>query len=42
VLKFTTYFLTAICFPAANHLHRRIAAMEIQKTTTDSMTRATS
>jgi hypothetical protein len=27
----TTYFLTAISFPATSHLHRCIAATEIQK-----------
>jgi hypothetical protein len=27
----TTYFLTAISFPATNHLHRCLAATEIQK-----------
>src|SRR5271157_1618515 len=37
-LSFTTYFLTEISLPATNHLHRRIAATEIQKNTTDSMT----
>ena len=40
-LSFTTYFLTEISLPATNHLHRRIAATEIQKNTTDSMTLAT-
>ncbi len=40
-LNFTTYFLTEISLPATNHLHRRIAATEIQKNTTDSMTLAT-
>ncbi len=41
-LNFTTYFLTEISLPDTNHLHRRIAATEIQKNTTDSMTLATS
>src|SRR5208337_2061395 len=41
-LSFTTYFLTEISLPATNHLHRRIAATEIQKNTADSMTLATS
>src|SRR5208337_608287 len=41
-LSFTTYFLTAISFPATNHLHRLILATEIQKNATDSMTLATS
>src|SRR5271165_7132514 len=41
-LSFTTYFLTEISLPATNHLHRRIAATEIQKNTTDSRTLATS
>ncbi len=41
-LNFTTYFLTEISLPATNHLHRRIAATEIQKNTTNSMTLATS
>src|SRR5208337_4863450 len=40
-LNLTTYFLTEISLPATNHLHRRIAATEIQKNTTDSMTLAT-
>ena len=40
-LSFTTYFLTAISFPDANHLHRLILATEIQKNTTISMTLAT-
>jgi hypothetical protein len=30
-LSLTTYFLTAISFPATNHLHRWLAATEIQK-----------
>jgi len=34
--------LTEISLPATNHLHRRIAATEIQKNTADSMTLATS
>src|SRR5271165_6430515 len=38
-LNLTTYFLTAaISLPATNHLHRRIAATEIQKNTAPSMT----
>ena len=41
-LNFTTYFLTEISLPATNHLHRRIAATEIQKNTADSMTLVTS
>src|SRR5271165_1653092 len=40
-LSFTTYFLTEISLPATNHLHRRIAATEIQKNSTDAMTLAT-
>src|SRR5271157_3802379 len=40
-LNFTTYFLTEISLPATNHLHRRIAATEIQKNTADSMTLVT-
>src|SRR5271167_3739012 len=40
-LNLTTYFLTAISFPATNHLCRRIAVAEIQKNATDSMTLAT-
>src|SRR5271166_4542949 len=40
-LSFTTYFLTEISLPATNHLHRRIAATEIQRNSTDSMTLAT-
>jgi hypothetical protein len=40
-LNLTTYFLTAISFPATNHLHRRITVAEIQKNATDSMTLAT-
>src|SRR5208337_3972172 len=40
-LSFTTYFLTEISLPATNHLHRRIAATEIQKNTADSTTLAT-
>src|SRR6202030_3631553 len=38
----TTYFLTAISFPATNHLHRWLAATEIQKLPSFSMTEATS
>src|SRR5271169_2089901 len=38
----TTYFLTAISFPATNHLHRWLAATEIQKLPSFSMTGATS
>jgi len=34
--------LTEISLPATNHLHRRIAATEIQKNTADSMTLVTS
>jgi hypothetical protein len=30
-LNRTTYFLTAISFPTTNHLHRCLAATEIQK-----------
>ena len=41
-LNFTTHFLAEISLPATNHLHRRIAATEIQKNTTDSMTLVTS
>src|SRR5208283_3304497 len=41
-LSFTTYFLTAISFPATNHLHRLIPATEIQKNATVSMTLGTS
>ncbi len=37
----TTYFLTAISFPATNHLHRWLAATEIQKLPSFSMTGAT-
>src|ERR1700693_85356 len=37
----TTYFLTAISFPATNHLHRWLAATEIQKLPSFSMTEAT-
>jgi hypothetical protein len=36
----TTYFLTAISFPATNHLHRWLAATEIQKLPSFSMTEA--
>src|SRR5208337_804837 len=42
MVNFTTYFLPAISFPATNHLHRCIAATEIQRNTSDSRTRATS
>src|SRR5271157_4794273 len=42
MVNFTTYFLPAISFPATNHLHRCIAATEIQRNTPDSRTRATS
>ena len=38
----TTYFLTAISFPATNHLRIWLAAAEIQKNATFSRTRATS
>jgi hypothetical protein len=38
----TTYFLTAISFPATNHLPRWLAATEIQKLPSFSMTGATS
>ena len=41
-LNFTTHFLAEISLPATNHLHRRIAATEIQKNTTDLMTLVTS
>src|SRR5580692_9148383 len=37
----TTYFLTAISFPATNHLHRWLAATVIQKLPSFSMTGAT-
>src|ERR1700675_4325560 len=40
-LNRTTYFLTAISFPATNHLHRWLAATEIQKLPSFSMTGAT-
>src|SRR5208337_2728651 len=40
-LNFTTYFLTAISFPATNHLRRCLTATEIQKNTPHSRTRAT-
>ena len=36
----TTYFLTAISFPATNHLYRWLAATEIQKLPSFSMTEA--
>ena len=38
----TTHFLTAISFPATNHLRPGLAAAEIQKNATFSRTRATS
>src|SRR5450432_4183242 len=41
-LNRTTYFLTAISFPTANHLRRCLAAREIQKLPSFSMTGATS
>jgi hypothetical protein len=41
VLNRTTYFLTAISFPTTNHLHRCLAATEIQKLPSFSMTGAT-
>src|SRR6266581_5451025 len=41
-LNRTTYFLTAISFPTTNHLHRCLAATEIQKLPSFSMTGATS
>src|SRR5208282_3352910 len=41
-LNRTTYFLTAISFPTTNHLHRCLAATEIQKLPSFSMTAATS
>src|SRR5271166_2085331 len=41
-LSLTTYFLTAISFPATNQLHRPCATTEIQKNATESMTLATS
>jgi hypothetical protein len=40
-LNRTTYFLTAISFPTTNHLHRCLAATEIQKLPSFSMTGAT-
>ena len=40
-LNFTTYFLTAISFPATNHLRTCLAAAESQKNTIFSRTRAT-
>ena len=40
-LNRTTYFLTAISFPITNHLHRCLAATEIQKLPSYSMTGAT-
>src|SRR5271169_5832915 len=42
LLSRTTYFLTAISFPATNQLHRPCATTEIQKNATESMTLATS
>src|SRR5258708_8793258 len=41
-LNRTPYFLTAISFPTTNHLHRCLAATEIQKLPSFSMTGATS
>src|SRR5271170_2949579 len=41
-LNRTAYFLTAISFPTTNHLHRCLAATEIQKLPSFSMTGATS
>src|SRR6478672_7557961 len=41
-LNRTTYFLTAISFRTTNHLHRCLAATEIQKLPSFSMTGATS
>src|SRR5271169_172905 len=40
-LNRTTYFLTTISFPTTNHLHRCLAATEIQKLPSFSMTGAT-
>src|SRR3954452_9250270 len=40
-LNRTTYFLTEISFPTTNHLHRCLAATEIQKLPSFSMTGAT-
>src|ERR1700741_3297765 len=40
-LNRTTYFLTAIFFPTTNHLHRCLAATEIQELPSFSMTGAT-
>src|SRR5271166_1000715 len=40
-LNFTTYFLTAISFPATNQIRRCLTATEIQKNTPHSRTRAT-
>src|SRR5215470_5656148 len=40
-LNRTTYFLTAISFPITNHLHRCLAATEIQELPSFSMTGAT-
>jgi hypothetical protein len=39
-LNRTTYFLTAIFFPPTNHLHRCLAATEIQNLPSFSMTGA--
>jgi len=41
-LSRTTYFLTAISFPATNHLRRCFAATEIQNSPSKSMTAITS
>jgi hypothetical protein len=41
-LNRTMYFLTAISFPTTNHLHRCLAATEIQRLPSFSMTGATS
>src|SRR5262249_9068550 len=41
-LNRTTYFLTAISFPITNHLHRCLAAIEIQELPSFSMTGETS
>src|SRR5262245_8206136 len=40
-LNRTTYFLTEISFTTTNHLHRRLAATEIQKLPSFSITGAT-
>jgi aminoglycoside phosphotransferase (APT) family kinase protein len=37
----TTYFLTIVSLAATNHLHRRLATVEIQKTPSNAMTRGT-